>query len=129
MIVCPWLLLCFFNEEQQAGHVLGLLLPAVVNGLYWLLRGVRAQHLAKCWFTEHFDSSNAFSGSLVAHTILFAMQFSHSLRIAHLSTQEKDLFFKHPNSSIFRSVDRLKLIATIIAARQNDGGADLDVYR
>lgn len=43
--------------------------------------------------------------------------------------QEKALFKRWPNGSIFRGVDRLKLIATIIAARQNDGGCDLDVYR
>eukprot|EP01039_Chlorochromonas_danica_P003566 gene3566-3905_t len=43
--------------------------------------------------------------------------------------KEKDLFFKRPNGSLLRGVDRLKLIATIIAARLNEGGCDLDVYR
>jgi hypothetical protein len=42
---------------------------------------------------------------------------------------EKDLYKKWPNGNIFRGVDRLKLIAGIIAARQSEGGCDLDVYR
>jgi anoctamin-10/anoctamin-7 len=39
------------------------------------------------------------------------------------------LYKKWPNGSIFRGVDRLKLIAIIIAARVSDGGCFLDVYR
>eukprot|EP01031_Cornospumella_fuschlensis_P043140 gene43140-52728_t len=42
---------------------------------------------------------------------------------------EQSLYKKWPNESIFRGVDRLKLIATIIAAKQTEGGCDLDMYR
>lgn len=40
-----------------------------------------------------------------------------------------ELYKKYPNGTVFRGVDRLKLIANIIAARIVDGGAHLDVYR
>jgi hypothetical protein len=39
-----------------------------------------------------------------------------------------ELFMVH-GASFFRGVDRLKLIANIIAARTSEGGANLDVYR
>lgn len=39
------------------------------------------------------------------------------------------LFKKQPNDSLFRGVDRLKLIAGIISARLDHGGSHLDVYR
>lgn len=37
--------------------------------------------------------------------------------------------YKKYGASLFRGVDRLKLIANIIAARENEGGASLDIYR
>lgn len=40
-----------------------------------------------------------------------------------------NIFKKQANGSLFRGVDRLKLIANIIAARKNNGGCHLDVYK
>lgn len=39
------------------------------------------------------------------------------------------LFRKWPNNSVLRGVDRLKLIATIVAAKQGNGGCFLDVHK
>lgn len=44
-------------------------------------------------------------------------------------SDEKEMYTKYANGSVFRSVDRLKLIANIISARLVDGGSHLDVYR
>lgn len=41
---------------------------------------------------------------------------------------DQELYKKY-GASLFRGVDRLKLIANIIAARENEGGANLDIYR
>lgn len=46
-----------------------------------------------------------------------------------MDEQFSDLYKKYPNNSIFRGVDRLKLIANIISARRSDGGCFIDVYR
>lgn len=43
--------------------------------------------------------------------------------------QNIPLFKKWENGSIFRGVDRLKLINSIIAARKNDGGCHLDILK
>lgn len=40
-----------------------------------------------------------------------------------------DMYKKYANGTMFRGVDRLKLIANIIGARLNEGGCHLDVYR
>lgn len=40
-----------------------------------------------------------------------------------------ELYKKYSNNSVFRGVDRLKLIANIISAKKKDGGCELDVYR
>lgn len=45
------------------------------------------------------------------------------------SDEKRDMYKKYANGTIFRGVDRLKLIAGIIAARLTDGGCHLDVYR
>jgi hypothetical protein len=45
------------------------------------------------------------------------------------ASEDQILYKRWPNNTIFRGVDRLKLIATIIAARLDDGGGFLDVYR
>jgi hypothetical protein len=45
------------------------------------------------------------------------------------SNDTRDMYKKYGNGTIFRGVDRLKLIANIISARLNDGGCHLDVYR
>lgn len=42
--------------------------------------------------------------------------------------EEFDVYKKYANGTIFRGVDRLKLIAMIIAAREGEGGCNLDVY-
>lgn len=42
---------------------------------------------------------------------------------------KRALFKKHANGLVFRGVDRMKLIAGILKARPEDGGAFLDVYR
>jgi hypothetical protein len=42
---------------------------------------------------------------------------------------EDPMYFRYPNNTILRGVDRLKLIANIIQARLHDGGAFLDVYK
>lgn len=39
------------------------------------------------------------------------------------------LYKKYENNSIFRGVDRLKLISNIIAARLNDGGCQMDTLK
>ncbi len=39
-----------------------------------------------------------------------------------------DIYRKY-GTSIFRGVDRLKLIKSIISSRRSDGGADLDIYK
>lgn len=46
-----------------------------------------------------------------------------------MEEDDADLYKKWPNGSIFRGVDRLKLIAGILAARTGEGGCHLDVYR
>lgn len=40
-----------------------------------------------------------------------------------------DLYKKYSNNSMFRGVDRLKLMANIISAKAKDGGCEIDVYR
>jgi hypothetical protein len=44
-------------------------------------------------------------------------------------SEDLSLYKIWPNKCIFRGVDRIKLIALIIAGRATDGGAHLDVYR
>mmetsp|Transcript_17471 Transcript_17471/g.39470 ORF Transcript_17471/g.39470 Transcript_17471/m.39470 type:complete len:781 (+) Transcript_17471:214-2556(+) len=48
---------------------------------------------------------------------------------ADYRTGEDSLYKKWENDTVFRGVDRLKLIASIISSRLGDGGAFLDVYR
>lgn len=43
--------------------------------------------------------------------------------------EDDSVYKKWPNGTVFRGVDRLKLIAIIIAARIADGGCFIDVYR
>jgi hypothetical protein len=45
------------------------------------------------------------------------------------SSDTRDMYKKYNNGTVLRGVDRLKLIAGIIAARLNEGGCHLDVYR
>jgi hypothetical protein len=40
-----------------------------------------------------------------------------------------ELYKKYGNGTMFRGVDRLKLIASVIGAREADGGCNLDIYR
>ena len=41
----------------------------------------------------------------------------------------KNLYQKFPNRTVFRGVDRLKLMYSMLVSKQSDGGSELDIYR
>lgn len=41
----------------------------------------------------------------------------------------KNLYKKFPNCTVFRGVDRLKLMYSMLVTKQSEGGCDLDIYR